>query len=1027
MNHGKFQPWTAGIVVFFSPNKFMKNYLIRICLFFVLLLLVTNCVTTKKVIPFKKPAISENQEIYIPHVKSERKTFFKDSYAETQWVDSIYNQMAVEEKIGQLFMVAAYSNRDTTHVNSIDRLVDDYKIGGIIFFQGGPVRQANLTNRFQAKAKVPLFIGVDAEWGLSMRLDSTYRYPWNMTFGAIQDLKLIEKAGENMGKESKRLGVHFNFTPVLDINTNPKNPIIGIRSFGESKVKVTDIAIALMTGVQNQGVFSTGKHFPGHGDTSMDSHITLPLVNLSREHLDLIEFYPYKRMFDEGLVSVMVAHLNVPSLEPRANYPTSISYEVVTELLQKELAFDGLIFTDALNMKGVSNFKKQNNIPLKPGEIDLEAFLAGNDILLFPEDVPSAVANIRSAYHDRIISEARLAQSVKKILHYKFKAGLNKYKPIVTANLYKDLNPSANVALQYQLFENAVTVLRNQGEILPIKNLENNKIAYVKLGDDVNSTFVSTLKKYTEITEVSNENIDSLNVKLKEFNTVIVGFHKSDKAWKSTDFTDKELFWLHKIAKNNKVILDVFAKPYSLLPILDFDSIEGLVVSYQNSDIAQEVSAELLFGAIDAKGKLPVSINANFKVNDGLSTQKLNRLGFTAPENVGMNPLILSRIDAVAQKAIAGKMTPGIQVLVARKGKVIYQKSYGYHTYDNTAKVSNSDLYDVASVSKMISTLPNAMQLYDQNKVTFDTRLETILPIFANTNKKDINFKDLLSHYAGLQAWLPFYRATLDKENNPSEKYYRKIPDAQFSKKVADSLFIRNDYHDTIMKIIADTPLLSKKEYKYSDFTFMILKDIIERATGKKLEVLSQENFYSSIGMNNTLYNPLQKFDKSVITPTENDKYFRHQIVQGYVHDMAAAMEGGIAGHAGIFSNAMDVAKMMQLFLQKGNYGNHQYFSEKTFNDFNTCYFCDEGNRRGIGFDKPQLANQGGPTCDCVSASSFGHTGFTGIMAWVDPATEIVYVFLSNRTFPGTTEENILSKAKIREDIQKVIQDAIVK
>lgn len=995
----------------------------------VLLFLVSNCASTKNKksnLPFKKPTLSDQEDIYIPHIKSERKTFFKDSYAETQWVDSTYNQMTIEEKVGQLFMVAAYSNKDSVHVNAIDKLVKDLKIGGIIFFQGGPVRQANLTNRFQTKSKIPLFIGIDAEWGLSMRLDSTYRFPWNMTLGAIQDLKLIEKVGEKMGKESKRLGVHFNFAPVLDINTNPGNPIIGIRSFGENKVKVAERAIALMTGIQNQGVFSTGKHFPGHGDTATDSHYTLPLVSLSRVHFDLIELYPYKRMFDEGLASVMVAHLNVPNLESQPNYPSSISYDVVTELLQKELGFDGLIFTDAMNMKGIRNFKKADNIPMKPGEIELQAFLAGNDILLFPEDVASAVANIKKAYEERIVSEERLAQSVKKILHYKFKAGLNQYKPIITANLYQDLNPSENVALQYQLFENAVTVLQNKDGILPIRNFENNKIAYVKLGDDVNSSFVSTLKKYTEITVIADQNIDSLNLKLKEFNTVIVGFHKSDNAWKNNDFSDYELYKLHKIAQNNRVILDVFAKPYSLSTILDFNVIEGLVVSYQNSDIAQEVSAELIFGAIEAKGKLPVSIASRFKVNDGLLTEKINRLGFTAPENVGMNPLILSRIDAIAQKAIEGKMTPGLQVLVARKGKVIYQKSYGFHTYDNLIKVSNSDLYDVASVSKMISTLPNVMQLYDQNKVTFETRLGSMLPLFENSNKKDINFKDLLSHYAGLQAWIPFYKATLDSENKPSSKYYRKIGDESFSKKVADSLFIRNDYHDTIMKIIADSPLSLKKEYKYSDFTFIILKEYLERVTAKKLETLSQENFYNSLGMNYTLYNPLQKFDKSVIAPTEIDRYFRHQIIQGYVHDMGAAMDGGVAGHAGIFSNAMDVAKMMQLFLQKGNYGNRQYFSEKTFNDFNTCYFCDEGNRRGLGFDKPQLGNQG-PTCGCVSATSFGHTGFTGIMAWVDPATEIVYVFLSNRTFPGTTEENKLLKANIREDIQKVIQDAIVK
>ncbi|HJY12825.1 MAG TPA: glycoside hydrolase family 3 N-terminal domain-containing protein, partial [Flavobacterium sp.] len=373
------------------------------------------------------------------------------------------------------------------------------------------------------------------------------------------------------------------------INTNPKNPIIGNRSFGEDKVNVSNKAIALMKGVESQGVFSTGKHFPGHGDTSTDSHKALPLVDFSKERIDLVELYPYKRIFDEGLVSVMVAHLNIPSLEPRPNYPSSASYDIVTNLLQKQLGFEGLIFTDGLAMKGASNFKP-------PGELEIAVILAGNDILLCPENVPVAFQKLEVACTDGTITEERLAHSVKKILHYKFKAGLHQYKPVDMANIYNDLNPSQNDALHYKLYENAITVLKNEKEILPIKNLDQ-KIAYVKMGEDVNSTFVTTLKKYTEVTEVANTNIDSLNQELEKYDTVIIGFHKVNKTWEKQNFTDAELLWLQEIAKHNKVILDIFSKPYSLLPITNFDDIEGLVVSYQNSDISQVVSAEVLFGA----------------------------------------------------------------------------------------------------------------------------------------------------------------------------------------------------------------------------------------------------------------------------------------------------------------------------------------------------------------------------------------------------------------------------------------------
>jgi CubicO group peptidase (beta-lactamase class C family) len=610
-------------------------------------------------------------------------------------------------------------------------------------------------------------------------------------------------------------------------------------------------------------------------------------------------------------------------------------------------------------------------------------------------------------------------------LHYKFKAGLNNYKPVEGINIHNDLNPKSNLDLQYQLYENAITVVKNQDAILPIKNL-NQKIAYVKMGDDTNSSFVSTLNKYTEVTEVFDANSDSLMTKLNDYETVIIGYHKSDKSWwKSPELSETELQIINRIATQKKVILDCFAKPYSLSNIANFEPIEAVVASYQNGTVVQEVSAELLFGAIDAKGKLPVSINETFKAGDGIATEKLNRLGFTTPENVGMSSEKLNQIEKLAQKAIDGKMAPGMQILVARKGKVIYQKSFGSHTYDTATKVKNTDLYDVASLTKIVATLPNVMQVYDKKKVNLETTLGEMLPIFKASNKEQITFKELLSHYGRMQAWIPFYKATVDSSKMPMEKYYRKVATQGFTKRVSDSLFLRDDYHDTIMKKIINSPLMDKKEYRYSDFTFIILKQYLEKITGKPLDELAYNNFYKTIGMNNTLYNPLQKLDKKVIVPTEIDTYFRHDTIQGYVHDMEAAMENGVGGHAGIFSNAMDVAKMMQLFLQKGNYGNQQYFSEATFTDFNTCWYCTEGNRRGLGFDKPQLGSAG-PTCGCVSMSSFGHTGFTGTIAWADPATDIVYVFLSNRTYPDSNLPNKLSKENIREDIQKVIQEAIL-
>lgn len=993
----------------------MKNIDIRIFILYVLFFFVAACSTTKKnkivivaetKIPIITAAVAVDPLVEPSH--------FNLPLEGSKWVDSVYNAMDLNERFGQLFMVPAYSNRNQNQ--NVERLIAENKIGGILFFQGGPMRQAQMTNKYQALSKIPLFIGLDAEWGLGMRLDSTINYPYNMTLGAIQDLKLIETLGAQMGKEAKKVGLHFNFAPVVDINTNAENPIIGFRSFSEDKMNVTQHSIAISKGFQSQGVFATAKHFPGHGNTASDSHKVLPTINSPKDSLKNKELYPYKKIFGEGLSSVMVAHLNVPSLETRENYPSSLSYTIVTTLLQKDLGFEGLIFTDALNMKAVKIFNK-------PSQVELEAFLAGNDILLFSEDVPKAIEALNKAYQEKLVSEERLAFSVKKILKFKYLAGLNKYKTNELNALKEELNSSKSKALQYQLYENAITVLKNENSVLPIKNIENQKIAYVKLGEATNSFFVETLKKYTEVTEINDVNLDSLQAKLKSFSTVIIGFHKSDAPWKDYDFDSAELNKIKVLAQNNQVILDVFASPYSLLAIKDFSAIKGLIVSYQNNVTAQVTSAELIFGAIAAKGKLPVTVSPNFKVNFGLTTEKLNVLGFDSPENVGMNPLILSKIDNIAQKAIIGNMTPGMQILVARKGKVIYQKAFGFHTYDKQMKVSNSDVYDLASLSKIIGTLPNVMQQYNQKKLNLETTLDSVLPVFKNSNKANIHFKELLSHYARLQAWYPFYKNTVDKKGNPLEQYYRKISDDRFSIKIADSLYLRNDYQDTIIKIIVDSKLLPQRVYKYSDFTFMILKDYLEHTTATKLDVLSMEHFFKPLGLNNTMYNPIGKINKNNIVPTEIDTYFRHQTIQGYVHDMGAAMQGGVAGHAGLFSNSMDVAKMMQMYLQKGNYAGKEYFSEKTFNDFNQCYYCSEGNRRGLGFDKPQLGNSG-PTCGCVSMSSFGHTGFTGTMAWADPEKEIVYIFLSNRTFPNEAE-NKLSKENIREDIQSVIYESI--
>ena len=944
----------------------------------------------------------------------------KDFETQEVWVDSILNSMTIDEKIGQLFMVQAYSNLDEKHENFIIEMIEKYHVGNLIFMQGTPKKQGILTNKYQSLSKLPMLIGFDGEWGLDMRLDNAYRFPWNMTLGAIRNDSLVKQFGEHLGKHCKRLGIHVNFAPVVDVNVNPENPIIGNRSFGESKENVTQKAIAFTKGMQSLGVMASAKHFPGHGDTATDSHHSLPVLDFSEERLDSIELYPYKKIFDAGVTSVMTAHLSIPSLERDKKLPTSLSYNVTTKLLQEKLGFLGLIITDGLNMKGASNYATS-------AEIDVAAIQAGNDILLIPQDVPATVKLINKSLELKTLTEERLDFSVRKILKAKYWAGLHTYKPVELENLQEDLNTVEDELLHRELVKNSITVVKDIHGNIPIQNLKKSKIAYVNLGDDSGDYFVQMLNNYTKVDEVSDTNLDVLTSKLKPYNMVIIGFHKSNlHPWKSYKFSNKELVWLQEIARDKNVVLDIFTSPYSLLKLKSFTNIDGLIVSYQNSKLAQELSAQLIFGAFPAKGKLPVSIRKEYEEGHGLITSKLSRFEYSIPEDVKLSSIKLAQIEKIADTILNDKMAPGFQVLVARKGKVVYQKSFGYHTDKNKSKVKNSDVYDLASLTKILASLPLIMKAEEENKIPLSAALVDILPSFNNSNKDTLTVKEILSHYARLKAWIPFYKDTQDKSTGKnSYEFYRKNKTSRYNIKVAENLYLKGTYKDSIFKYIKEADQRQRDGYKYSDLGYYLFKEALERQYKKPLNELVDEEFYEPLGANRTSYLPLNKFSKKEIVPSEKDDYYRNQLLQGNVHDMGAAMLGGVGGHAGLFSNANDVAKIMQMYLQKGYYGGKRYLKSSTIEKFNKRYFSNKKVRRGLGFDKPQLNPKVKATCGCVSDESFGHSGFTGTYTWADPKSEIVYVFLSNRTYP-TMDNRGLVKTNMRTKIQKIIQNAML-
>lgn len=941
-----------------------------------------------------------------------------DVEEQNRWVDSVYNSMSLKEKVGQLFMISVSSESGKTYIEQAKKQIAEEYIGGVIFSKGGPSRQAKITNKFQEISKTPLLIGMDAEWGLAMRLDSTFSLPWNMTLGAIQDNKLIADAGAAISRNTKRLGVHINFAPVVDINTNPENPIIGNRSFGENKINVAEKSLAFMRGMHREGVLSSAKHFPGHGDTDADSHKTLPTIPFSKERLEDLELYPYYPLITHGLSSVMVAHLNVPALQEDRNTPTSLSKAVITDLLKEKMNFKGLVFTDALNMKGLTN-------NTEPGDAELRAFLAGNDMLLMPEEVEVASEVLVNAFKNEIISPARLAHSVKKILQAKFKAGLHQQKAVQENFLSEELNTVRDQVLLEELFENALTLIKNNKAVLPIEDLDDKRIAYVNFGDADGGPFLRELRKYAAVDWITAARLTDLQDKLSDYDLVILGYHKSNNSpWASYKFSPAELHWIHQVAQENKTILSLFSSPYALNDLRGINELDGILVNYQNHEVAQEKAAQLIFGAIEAKGKLPVSIGANFPEGTGYQTKSLERLSYGLSESVGLNSYKLNRIDSIITEAIDEKMTPGAQILVARKGKIVYNKNFGYHTYEKQIPVSDTSVYDLASLTKILATLPLIMEQEEEGIVSFDTKLGEMMPVFQNSNKANIRLQDMLMHYARLKSWIPFHINTIDRKTRlPSKEYFHKTPSAEFNTKVANEMYLRNDMQDTILNIIKDSELERKLDYKYSDLPFYILKYYLEGYYNQTLHNLTQKKIYKPLGATHTGYLPTSRFPLEQIVPTEIDKLWRRQLIHGVVHDQGAALQGGIGGHAGLFSNANDVAKIMHIFLNKGVYGGKRYLKGETISKFNTCYYCEQDVRRGVGFDKPQLGTSG-PTCNCLSMESFGHSGFTGTFAWADPEEEIVYVFLSNRTFPDSTNRKLI-REDVRSRIQEVIYEAI--
>ena len=937
----------------------------------------------------------------------------------SQWVDSKIKSMSLDEKIGQLFMVAVYPNQNDQ--TSIDNLISTYNIGGIIYFKGNPTRIVELTNKFQAASKTPLMVAIDGEWGVGMRLDSVLDYPHQMMLGAIEDNKIIYQMGAEIANQCKTLGININFAPVIDINNNANNPVIGVRSFGENKISVAQKGYAYALGMQDNKILAVAKHFPGHGDTDVDSHKDLPIINASKKRLDSLELFPFKQLISAGIGGIMTAHLYIPALDKTPHLPSTLSPKIVNNFLIKKLQFKGLIFTDALGMQGVAKY-------YGPGDAEIRALLAGNDVLLMSQNVPIAFKKIKAAVLSGKISEDIINQKVKKILQAKYWLGVSDYKKIDPKDIVKKLNTPNSRRINRELIENAITIVKNDNELLPFEDLKDTKFASVSIGKASPTVFQDYLSRYAKIDNFnidknsSNSEFAALQNKLKKYDYIIVGIHDTRQyAVKTYGITRTSINFVENLSQTNSVILDVFGSPYALNRFTKLNKIRTVIVSYEDDAITQELSAQLIFGGISAKGHLPVSIN-NYEEGTGETTAQM-RLKYSIPEELNINPDRLKIIDTIVYAAIGQKAFPGCQVIAIKNGTVFFQKSYGYQTYKFQNHVQWNTVYDLASITKISATTLSLMHLYDQGKFKVDGLMSDYLPELDSTNKNNLQIIDVLTHQARLKSWIPFYHMAINKNRTWKPEYVSKEKTDVNNIKVADNVYTNEKMKRLIYERIYSSELSKKKKYRYSDLGFYLFKKIIEEQTNQGLDEYVKENFYESLGAYSLGYNPLDAgIDLSLIPPTEYDYKFRKQLVHGHVHDYGAALLGGVGGHAGLFSSANDLAKLMQMYLQNGQYAGIRYIEEETIKKFTTRPFTN--SRRALGFDGTNGAGAG-PACSLSSASSFGHTGFSGCMVWVDPKHDFVYIFLSNRIYPSI-ENNKLLELSVREKIQSIFYQSFI-
>ena len=957
------------------------------------------------------------------------------------YADSVMKGLSDKEMLAQFIMPMVWPKSDAQSLKSWDDMVAVKRYGGVLFQKGDPKVQLAMINHMRKRAKIPMLVSADAEWGLSMRLSHTLRYPKNIMLGAADDTALAYRYGKAVAYEMKRMGIHINFAPTIDVNNNPKNPVIGVRSFGSIPARVSALGLAFSSGLESEGVLSCAKHFPGHGNTDVDSHKGLPTINGTRTTLDAVELAPFKAYIDKGLGAVMVGHLRVPALGT-GERPTSIVKGVVTGLLKQEMGFGGLVVTDGLGMEGVLTDKTLS--------VAVEAFKAGNHVLLASIDPAKDLQALSQALSSGKISKEEVIRRCRELLAMKWAVGAHLDEPLSPNALYEDLAPVAHKALIEQINDKAMTLVKNDDQILPIRSLPKGaRVALLRYGTQSCGTLLRTMKKHYEVASfalspnASQQEKNNVYAQLKNYDTVIVAL-TSDKIRPDAGMIT--------LSKATHTILVAMTSPYVLLA---FDRmiphVKAVAIGYEMTEGAQRSMGDALWGGKGFEGKLPVDLTPIFKVGTGFKTTVI-RLGEGEPESVGLSSLGLQKVDEIALEGLRKKAYPGCQVLIAKEGKIVYNKSFGTKGTAHKDSVTSETLYDLASVTKAIATTPLVMIAEDRQRLSTNEPIGKYLDYLRYSNKGGIKVSDLLHHTGGMPASILFYHTLIDpksyvaplithrkKKGYPTQiarksfarrgfrylsSMVSKDSSALYPIRFAPKMYLHVSVKDSIRAAIRDAELsVPRKGFRYSDIDFLLLQDILEQVQQKSIDVLFAEQLAQPLGLDRLLYQPYKRFGKGEIAQGQTDNFLRHATLRGDVDDESAAMRGGVSGNAGLYGNAESLAVLLQMLLNEGTYAGAQIIRPETVRKFATARH--RTSPYALGFDRHRGKGESGPVADVAPISTYGHTGFTGTCFWVDPENKIIFIFLSNR---GAYKRwnSVLLELNIRPRIQEAIYDALL-